>query len=146
MSYLGPRAKSLREFPRQPLMLGLIFSCYFHILFTPRTLLNSHVEALCLWKDLCSWKNQRRKKVLGKKREKKGPKMKEKVPFYQEKKKKIPLWKRLVLAELHSGVQISNIKVAVKPKFAIHNVKNEVSFSLCKYQPWYKNIKHHLES
>ena len=72
--------------------------------------------------------------------------MKEKVPFYQEKKKKIPLWKRLVLAELHSGVQISNIKVAVKPKFAIHNVKNEVSFSLCKYQPWYKNIKHHLES
>jgi len=42
------------------------------------------VEALCFWKDLCLWKNQRRKKFPGKKREKKGPKMKEKVPFYQE--------------------------------------------------------------
>ena len=48
------------------------------------------------------------------------------------------MWKRLVLAELHAGVQISNKEVAVKPKFAIHNVKSEVSFSL--YKPLYKNI------
>ena len=93
MSYLGPRAKSLREFPRQPLMLGLIFSCYFHILFTPRTLLNSHVEALCLWKDLCSWKNQRRKKVLGKKREKKRPKDERKSTILSRKEKKNPFVK-----------------------------------------------------
>ena len=24
-------------------------------------------------------------------------------------------------------------------------LKNEVSFSICKYQPWYKNIKYHDE-
>ena len=42
------------------------------------------------------------------------------------------------MAELHAGVQISNKEVAVKPKFAIHNVKSEVSFSL--YKPLYKNI------
>ena len=63
----------------------------------------------------------------------------------KRRKKKI-LWKRLVLAELHAGVQISNKEFAVKPKFAIHNVKNEVSFSLCKYQPSYKNIKYHDET
>ena len=28
------------------------------------------MEALCLWKNLCSWKNQKRKKVLGKKKTK----------------------------------------------------------------------------
>ena len=26
-------------------------------------------------------------------------------------------------------------------KFAIYNVKNEVSFHLCKYQPWYKTLQ-----
>ena len=46
---------------------------------------------------------------------------------------------RLVLAELHAGVQISNKGVAVKPKFAIHNFKNAVSFYLHKYQPYYKS-------
>ena len=56
------------------------------------------------------------------------------------------MWKRLVLSELHAGVQISNKEVAVKPKFAINDVKNKVSFSLCKYQPWYKNINNCLES
>lgn len=30
---------------------------------------------------------------------------------------------------------ILNTEVAVKLKFAIHNAKNEVSFSLHKYQP-----------
>ena len=33
---------------------GARFSCYFHILFTSRTLQNSQVEALCLRKDNCS--------------------------------------------------------------------------------------------
>ena len=36
--------------------------------------------------------------------------------------------------------------VAGKPKFAIRDIKNEVSFSSCKYQPWYKNINNRLES
>ena len=54
----------------------------------------------------------KRKKVLGKKKKtkkknkKKTDPKKERVPFCQE-KKKIPSWKRLVLAELHAGVQIS---------------------------------------
>ena len=78
------------------------------ILLRSRTLQNSHVEALCIWKDLCSWKNQKRKVVISKKtnrqtnqKKKMGSKKKERVPLCQE-KKKIPLWKRLVLAELHA--------------------------------------------
>ena len=77
--------------------------------------------------NLYSCKNQKRKKIT-------GPKKKERVPFCQE-KKRIPFLKRLVLAELHASVQISNKEVAVRQKFPIHHVKNEVSFSLCKYQP-----------
>ena len=52
------------------------------------------MEALCLWKNLCSWTNQKRKKVLGKKRQKQkqtktktGEKKKEIVLFCQERKK-----------------------------------------------------------
>ena len=37
-------------------------------------------------------------------------------------------------------------EVAVKLKFAIDKIKNEFSFSLCKYQPWSKNINNRLES
>ena len=47
------------------------------------------------------------------------------------------------MAELHAGVQISNKEVAVKTKFAIHNVKNEVSFPFC--MPCYKNMNNRLE-
>ena len=64
---------------------GARFSSYFHILFTSRTLQNSHLEVLCLWKHHCTWKNQMWKNVLGGK--KTGPKKKEMVPFCQEKKK-----------------------------------------------------------
>ena len=46
-----------------------------------------------------------------KKKTKTGPKKKERVTFCQEKKKD-PLLKRPVLAELHAGVQISNKEVA----------------------------------
>ena len=59
---------------------------------------NSHVEALYLWKDLCSWKNQKRKVVISKKM---GPKKKERYHSVK-KRKKIPLRKRLMLAELHA--------------------------------------------
>ena len=73
---------------------------------------------ISLWENLCSWKNQKRKKVRDKK---------DSVPFYQE-EKKISWWKRLVLAELHVGVYISNKEVAVKPKFAIYDAKTGFLF------------------
>ena len=43
------------------------FSCYFHILFTLRTLKSSHVKAFCLRKNLCSWKIICGRKLLVKK-------------------------------------------------------------------------------
>ena len=54
---------------------------------------------------------------------------------------------RLVVLELYAGVHISNKEVAVQPNFAIHNVKNEVSFSLLALlKPGYKDINNCLES
>ena len=38
------------------------------------------------------------------------------------------MWKRLVLAELHAGFQISNKEVVVKPKFAVHDVETRFPF------------------
>ena len=72
-------------------------------------------------------------KIFAREKNKRGRKKKKKtrkkVPFCQEKKRKENLLrKRLVLAELHAGIQISNREVAVKPKIAIHDVENEVSF------------------
>ena len=116
------------------------FSCYFHILFTSRTLQISHVKASFLRKNLCSWKIMSGRKSLVKKIKKWNRLKEEKKNQSVKKRKKLPLWKRLVLAELHAGVQSLNKEVAVKSKFTIHNVKNEVSLSLCKYQPWCKNI------
>ena len=52
--------------------------------------------------------NQKRKKVL-----------------CIKKGKKIRLWKWLILVELHAGVLILNKEVAVEPKLAIYDVKNE---------------------
>ena len=55
----------------------------------------SLVEALCLWKNLCSRKNQERKKVISKKKKKKvkkGPKKKEIKEYHSVKKRtKFPL-------------------------------------------------------
>ena len=83
------------------------------------------------------WKKKKNKK----KKKKKRPKKKERVPICQEKKKDFlcesdSYWR--------SSVQILNKEVAVKSKFTIHNVKNQVSFS--SYQPWYKKINTNLES
>ena len=41
----------------------------------------------------------------------------------------------------HWRPDFRNKEVAVKSKLAIHDVKNEVSFSVCKYQPWSKTVK-----
>ena len=102
----------------------MLFPFFFYIaLFTKFTRGSS-----LFMKKLWSWKNQKWKKVLGKKKGKKiGAKKKERVPFCQE-KRRIPLWKRLVPAEFHASVQISNRGFAVKPKLALHDVKNEVPF------------------
>ena len=98
---------------------------HFHILFTSCTLQNSHVESL--WKNLCSWKNLRSWKNQKWKEKKKKKKQERKYHFFKKRKENL-LRKRLVLAELHAGIQISNREVAVKPKIAIHDVENEVSF------------------
>ena len=93
---------------------------------------------------LCPWKNQKQKKVLGRKKKWKrnfGPKKKERKSTILSRKEKNSSWQRPVLAKLCAGVQVSNIEVAVKPKFTTHNVKKEVSFSLYKYQPYTKTLK-----
>ena len=46
-----------------------------------------------------------------------------------------PRYKKEEKKKFHASVHISNEEVIVKPKFAIHNVKNEVFLYLCKYQP-----------
>ena len=66
------------------------------------------------------------------KKEKKKTGSKKNESSVKRKKRKKSLLKRLVVAELHAGVQISNKEVAVKPKIAIHDVRNEVSFSVYK--------------
>ena len=97
------------------------------------TLQNSHMEALCLWKNLRSWKNQKQKKVLSKKKRGKKNKTKQaqirQNEYHSIKKQKHSLQKQLVLVELHAGVQISNKELTVKPRFAMHNIKNKVSLS-----------------
>ena len=112
------------------------FSCYFHILFTSRPLKNSHVKLFVSGKYLLMEKSKAEESRWWKKKKKKQLKEERKGTNLSRKEKKLPLWKWLVLAELQAGVQISNKEVAFKPKFTIHNVKNELSLSLCKYQPW----------
>ena len=74
------------------------------------------ISIFCLHRAL--YKIQRWKKVLGKK---KSRPQKERKGIILSRKENIPLWKLLVLAELHACVQISTKEVAVKPKFAIHD-------------------------
>ena len=80
-------------------------------------------------------------KVLGEKKKKKkrkkiGPEKKERIPLCQVKKKDSFVKAAGTSGALiYAGVQISNKEVAVKPKFTIRDVKSEVSFSLCKYEP-----------
>ena len=91
----------LAEFSRQPLDFCVIsIFCLHRALYTIRT------RNFLLLKKSFLWKNQRQKKVIGKKEKK------------RKRKKNRPKGE---LAELHVGVQISNKDVADKPKFAIHN-------------------------
>ena len=98
------------------------------------TLQNSHIEALCSWKNLCSWKSQKQKKVLSKKKKKRKKNKTKQAQIRQNeyhsiKKQKNSLQKQLVLVELHAGVQISNKELTIKPRFAMRNIKNNVSLS-----------------
>ena len=119
------------------------FFMFLHVMFALCTSQNSHMEALWLSKSQQSRKNKKQRKVFVQKKKKKKLKEERKSAILSRTEKK-PWWKRLVLAELHVGIQISNKEVAVKPKFVIQKVKTEVSFYSCKYQCWYKTNR--LES
>ena len=71
-----------------------------------------------------------------------GPKKRKRVPFWQEKKKILResdwQWRSSTLAS-----KFRTKKSPSKTKFAMHNVKNEVSFSFC--MPCYKNMNNRLE-
>ena len=92
------------------------------------------MEALCLWKTFARGKIKSVRKSSEKKPD---AKKKERVPLCQVKKKN-PLWKRLVLAELSRWLPDFEQRSRCQSKFDVHDVENEVTFSLCKYQPWYK--------
>ena len=94
------------------------FSCYLHNFVHVTHLSNFLRESSLAMEKSLLMKKLNQKKVLDKKRKrKKKTRNKERVPFF-----------RLVLAELHGGVQISNIEVAVKPKLVIHKFKKGFSF------------------
>ena len=119
--------------------LGARFSCYFHF--------HRARHKIYMWKLFVNGKIFAHGKIKSgrKSLKKKNRPEEEKKGSLCQVKNKIILWKRLVLAELHAGFQNSNNEVAVQPKFAIHYVKKKVFFSLCKYQPWNKNIKNRVE-
>ena len=87
---------------------------FFPIFFTLRTLQNSLVEALCSWKSCFLVEKARQKKGFGKRKrkQKENRSKEERKRTILVKTRKIPLWKRLVLAELHAGAQISDKEVA----------------------------------
>ena len=85
------------------------------------------MKALCLWQNLCSWKNKKQEKVLSKNREKNSShKNKEREPLCQEKKKIFGesnwYWRSFTLA--------CGFRTQRSQKFVMYKVKNEVSFYL----------------
>ena len=78
-------------------------------MFTSGTLKKSLVEALCLWKNLCSRKNQERKKVLSKKKKKKKARRRKKE-YHSVKKRKIFLCKRDMLCRSSTMASIFRTK------------------------------------
>ena len=119
----------LMKFSRQPLILVSVFQfiCTF---FCVAHFTNSHVEALYLWKNLYSRKNQKRKKVNLKvnKKKKQEKKTDPKKSTILSRKEKNSFMKPLVLAELYAGVQISNKEVAVKSKLSNIMLKTRFPF------------------
>ena len=95
------------------------FSCYFHILFTSRTLQISHVKASFLRKNLCWWKIMSGRKSLVKKIKK----IKKKRLKEERKSTNLSRKEKNFLCESDWYKE-----VAAKPKFAIHNVKTRCPF------------------
>ena len=81
----------------------------FYIFF-PYFVYTVHFKKFTRGSSLLMEKNQKQKKVFGKKKKKKENRSK-------EKRKIIPFAKRVVLAELHAGPQISDIEVASNYNF-----------------------------
>ena len=107
------------DFSRQSLIVGLDFHAFPYFVYIVH--FTKFTRGISLEKSLLVEKS----KVEGTKKKKK--KQERKYHFVKKRKENL-LRKRLVLAELHAGIQISNREVAVKPKIAIHDVENEVSF------------------
>ena len=117
----------------------LRLDCHVIFIFCLHRAIYKHVEAVCLWINRCSWKNKEREKVLcmNKKNDIKRKKNRPK----EERKSTI-----LSRNENNSFVKATGTGGAPRwrqdfdrrsrwPKFSINNVKNEVFFSSCKYQP-----------
>ena len=106
-------------------MFGLDFHVY-SIFCLHRALYKIHSWNLFAHEKI---KSERKSVVKKEKKKETGPKKKESTIL--SRREKISLWTRLVLAELLAGEQrTKNKEVAVKPKFAMHDVKNEVFFCL----------------
>ena len=104
------------EFSRQPLILGLDFHLIF-IFYLHRALYKIHTWKFFVYGNIIArGKIKCGKTSLG---EKKQALRRKKWYHFVKKRKKIPLWKRSVPAELHAGVQ--KLEVAVKPTFAIRD-------------------------
>ena len=90
---------------------------------------------------ICSWKNQKRKKVRGKKREKKKEQAqrRKKAPFCQEEKKLVYerdwYWRSSSLANKEQRTK----KSPSNQNLPCMMLKTRFSF-VCKYQPWYKTL------
>ena len=99
------------------------FFMYKHILFTLPTWQNSLVEALCFWKNLCLWKNQKQKKVLDKKEKRAAPKKRERVPICHGKKKNPSLM--ITIGGDFRWRPDFKQRIRVKIKFVINRVKKK---------------------
>ena len=97
---LEPKRVPWGEFLWQPLLTGLVFYVFFLIFCLDCALYKIHTQKLFAHeKVVYMQKNQKQKKVFGKRKKKKENRSK-------EESKRIPFVKRLVLAELHAGAQI----------------------------------------
>ena len=109
--------ESSGEVSRQPLTLRLDFHLHVIPYFVYIAhFKNSLVEVLCLWKNLCSRKNQERKKVLGKKKKKKKQAQRRKKEYHSVKKRKI-----FFVKETCNDEAPRTQRIAVQPNFAIQN-------------------------
>ena len=117
-----------------PLILGFVFHvisifCLHHGLY------KIHMQKLFGYGKMIAYgkiKNGRKSLIKKKKKRKKRKTDPRKgVPLCQEKKNSFVEVTSTGSTELHTGVQISNKEVAVKPKFAIQNIFK--AGTLCKY-------------